>query len=60
MNVVYQLFPDRSNDELWLYGDRISPGMAQEVALAIAFGVSIIPKTEETKIALEALRKNYL
>ncbi|OGZ43706.1 MAG: hypothetical protein A2719_01275 [Candidatus Ryanbacteria bacterium RIFCSPHIGHO2_01_FULL_45_22] len=36
-------------DELWLFGDRISPGMEQEVLLAFKFNIPVIPKTDETK-----------
>ena len=35
-------------DELWLYGDRISSGMKEEVLLAQQLGIPIIPKTEGT------------
>ena len=36
-------------DELWLFGDRISAGMEQEILLALELGIPIVPKTEETK-----------
>lgn len=36
-------------DEVWLYGDRISNGMAAEVALAISNGIPVFSKTKETQ-----------
>lgn len=39
-------------DEVWLYGDRISSGMAEEVALALSLGIPVISKTPETHIEL--------
>jgi len=36
-------------DELWLYGDRISHGMSEEIKLAHELGILIVPKTENTK-----------
>ncbi len=42
-------------DELWLFGDRISPGMKEEIAIAKKHNVFIVAKTEGTKKALEAL-----
>lgn len=36
-------------DELWLFGDRISKGMRQEIELAKELGIPIVSKTEETK-----------
>lgn len=35
-------------DEVWLYGERISSGMREEVELAISLGIPVTPKTEET------------
>lgn len=35
-------------DELWLYGDRISKGMWQEIGLAQELNIPIIPKTDAT------------
>jgi len=40
-------------DELWLYGDRISKGMKQEIKLALKLRISIKAKTSATKIALQ-------
>jgi hypothetical protein len=39
-------------DELWLFGDRISTGMRQEVLLAQRLHIPIIPQTEGTKTDL--------
>lgn len=36
-------------DEVWLYGDRISAGMWQEISVAIALNIPVIPKTEGTR-----------
>ncbi len=36
-------------DEVWLYGDRISNGMVQEIILANKLGIPIISKSEGTK-----------
>jgi hypothetical protein len=36
-------------DELWLFGDRISSGMQEEICLARELGVPVIPQTEGTK-----------
>jgi hypothetical protein len=41
-------------DELWLYGDRISKGMEQEVKLAFELDIPVIPQTEGTKRDLTA------
>ncbi len=40
-------------DELWLFGDHISEGMRTEVHLANELDIPVIPKTNETKKALE-------
>ena len=37
-------------DEVWLYGDRISNGMKSEIELAKKLGITIISKSEGTKI----------
>jgi hypothetical protein len=36
-------------DEMWLYGDKISKGMIDEISLAEELGIPVIPKTEATK-----------
>lgn len=35
-------------DELWLFGDRISKGMEEEILLSKKEGIPVIPKTEGT------------
>lgn len=40
-------------DELWLFGNKISEGMEQEILLAKKLGIPIIAKTDETKRDLE-------
>ena len=35
-------------DELWLYGDRISKGMYEEINTALIEGIEIMPMTEGT------------
>lgn len=42
-------------DELWLFGDKISAGMKEEVAAAKKCNIPVVPQTEGTKGALEAL-----
>lgn len=39
-------------DEVRLYGDRISLGMAHEIELAIELGIEVVPMTQETKTQL--------
>lgn len=36
-------------DELWLFGERVSAGMEQEVRLALELGIPVIPQTVGTK-----------
>lgn len=43
-------------DELWLFGDHISSGMAGEVKLARELGIPVVPQTEGTRRDLEALK----
>ena len=43
-------------DELWLFGDRISSGMREEVLLAKKLGIPVIAKTEGTNRDLENLK----
>ncbi len=40
-------------DEVRLYGDRMSAGMAAEVELSIKLGIPIKPMTKETKEAMK-------
>lgn len=42
-------------DELWLFGDKISSGMVEEIRLALELGIPIIPKTEGTKRDLASI-----
>lgn len=37
-------------DEVWLYGDRISNGMAQEIAWAYSLGIPVVSMIEGTEI----------
>ncbi len=41
-------------DELWLYGDYISPGMWQEIQRAMTLGIPIVPQSDGTKRDLAA------
>lgn len=34
-------------DEIWLYGDKISEGMINEIALFERHGLKVVPKSEE-------------
>ena len=43
-----ECFHRRYIDELWLYGDRISSGMKEEILLAFKYGIPVIAKTEGT------------
>lgn len=36
-------------DELWLFGDRVSRGMKQEVELALSLNIPVVSKTEGTE-----------
>lgn len=42
-------------DELWLFGDRISAGMREEVLLALRYEIPIHAKTAQTQQALKIL-----
>lgn len=42
-------------DEIWLYGDRISPGMAAEIHLAHQLDIPVRPKTPETEEAYQRM-----
>ncbi len=52
-----ECFHRRYIDELWLFGDRISSGMEEEVKLAQALKIPIIAQTEGTKKDLVNLLK---
>jgi len=43
-------------DELWLFGDRISKGMKQEIELALEMEIPVVPKTKGTKEDLKKFR----
>lgn len=44
-----ECFHRRYIDELWLFGDKISTGMKQEIELAKELGIPVISKTPGTK-----------
>jgi hypothetical protein len=46
------LFERRFIDEIWLYGDRLSNGMVNEIILGISLGIRIVPQTPQTHRAL--------
>lgn len=41
------LFKNGAIDEVWLYGDRISPGMKFEIDLAEDLGIPVVPKNDK-------------
>ena len=51
----HECFRRKFIDELWLYGDHISSGMREEIALAQHYDIPVIAKTEETRREIEAL-----
>lgn len=51
----FACFHRRFIDELWLFGDRISEGMKEEIMLAMKLKIPIVPKTEETARDFEKL-----
>ena len=55
MEANHECFRRKYVDELWLFGDRISSGMKQEVLLAKEMNIPIIPKTDGTRSDLEQL-----
>lgn len=44
----YVLFYRRFIDELWLYGDRISSGMWDEIKICRELGIRIVPQSKAT------------
>lgn len=52
-----ECFYRRYIDELWLFGNRISTGMKEEVILAFKIGIKVVAQTKETKRALRKLRR---
>lgn len=59
MEANHECFRRRYVDELWLFGDRISSGMRQEVVLARAMGIPVVPKTAGTECDLAELEKEF-
>lgn len=55
MEANHEMFIRGFIDELWLYGDRISNGMAIETRLALRLNIPVIPKTKWTARDLESL-----
>jgi hypothetical protein len=43
-------------DELWVFGDKISRGMLEEIKLARELNIPIIPQTEEVKNDYELIK----
>ena len=50
-----ECFHRRFVDELWLFGDHISAGMWQEIALAREVGIPVVAKTAGTLRDLEEI-----
>ena len=55
MEANHECFRRRYVDELWLFGDKISSGMHEEVLLAREFGIRIVARTEGTMRDLQKL-----
>jgi len=55
MEANHECFRRHFVDELWLFGDHISPGMKREVELARKMNIPVIPKTKGTKNDLKSL-----
>lgn len=49
MELGLEYIKNSTNLEIWLYGKRISNGMATEIEVAQFYGFPVIPKTEGTK-----------
>ncbi|MEN9338008.1 MAG: hypothetical protein RIQ41_322 [Candidatus Parcubacteria bacterium] len=47
-----EFFKSNFVDEVWLFGNRLSAGMWQEVLWAREFGIPVIPMTRETQLGL--------
>jgi hypothetical protein len=41
-------FKKRAMDEVWLYGQKVSPGMKQEIEWAHLYKIPVVPKTKAT------------
>lgn len=52
-----ELFKRKFIDELWLYGNRISNGMAAEIKLCGELGIPVVAKTPETEKQLATWAK---
>lgn len=52
----FEVFHRKYIDELWLFGDRISSGMQEEVKLARELNIPVTPQTEGTKRDLTAFQ----
>ena len=57
MEANFEAFRRGYVDEIWLFGNRISSGMEQEVRLALELGIPIIPQTDGTKKDFAKLAK---
>ena len=55
LNELY--FRKRFIDEVWLFGDRVSSGMWQEVCWARALGIPVVPTNSQ--VQLDLIRKEY-
>jgi len=55
IEACFVLFERLAFDELWLFGDRISKGMKDEIITARKLGIPVIAKTPETKKELAGL-----
>ncbi len=53
-----ECFRRRFVDELWLFGDRISNGMKQEIALALKMKIPVVPKTRGAREDFRRLKIN--
>ena len=51
-----ECFHRRYIDELWIYGNKISKGMIQEIKLAKKLKIPTIPQTKETKAAYKLIK----
>jgi len=55
MDANHECFYRGFVDELWLFGNRISPGMTEEIKLAREMGIPVIVKTKGTRWDLKQL-----
>jgi hypothetical protein len=55
-----EFFKRKVIDEVWLYGDKISKGMREEIILAHDLGIIVVPMSEATREQYrEALKAVY-